>query len=375
MEGWTTLPAGIGEQTAEETAAAMAYARLVATGDVAGATALLRAEHATAPDGSLASVLVRTALPAQSAASALVAQGAWSPADEHAAGATSERAVRAAAADLPRPEGRPVLVSCVETEWHSVPALAAGVALREAGTPVEHVGSHTSPDLLLRRVRDADPRAVLLCVGRPSSLARAEAQVAALTALGVPVVLGGRALDAEGRRARLLGARVAARDPRQLPGLVDALDGAATRGRRPAAPARTVQAQAAARLRAEADRLVTDVLLEAGLGLRAPTASGAADGSDAELGGTVPRQRPRGPRARPDEPWPVVAATGVRHLLDAVASSLVVGEQLVADEQAALARALARAGGPAGAAPALSDLLRDRLRTTHPEAARLLGAG
>lgn len=363
-----TLPSRSASDEAD--VSAMAYARLVAVGDVAGATALLRAEHARDPEGSLASVLVRTALPAQGAAAELVAQGAWSYADEHAAGATSERAVRAAAADLPLPAGRPVLVSCVETEWHSVPALAAGVALREAGTAVEHVGGHAHPDQLLRRVRDTDPLAVLLCVQRPSSLARAAAEVDALASLGVPVVLGGRAVDPEGRRARLVGAALSARDPRDLPALVAVLR---EQGRRDAQPA---LAAAVLALRAEADRLVTDVLLEAGLGLRAPAAPGAGrtdlDEADAGFGVGPSRPRPRGPRTRPAEAWPVVAASGVRHLLDALASSLVVDEPLVAEEQAALARALARAGGPAGAAPALAALLRDRLAGRHPEAARLL---
>jgi hypothetical protein len=165
---------------------------------------------------------------------------------------------------------------------------------------------------------------------------------------------------------------VAVTDPRHLPRLVDGVPDVVD----PVDPSATPGGAAAVRLRDDVERVVTDVLLAAGLGFATP-APGARPGVPVPRAtarpGAAPTHRPGGQRAAA---WPVVAATGLRQLVDAVASALVVEEPaLVADEEAALVRALARASAPVDAAPALSALLRDRLATDHTRAADLLGAG
>lgn len=66
----------------------------------------------------------------------LWAADTWSVAQEHAATAVGEAVLAVLAAEIPAPRGAPsgpVVVSCVEQEWHALPALLVAEHLRAGG--------------------------------------------------------------------------------------------------------------------------------------------------------------------------------------------------------------------------------------------------
>jgi methylmalonyl-CoA mutase cobalamin-binding subunit len=99
-----------------------------------------------------------------------------------------------------------VVVTCVEQEWHALPALLVAEHLRHAGLPVSYLGANASAEHLVRHVHDSSARAVALSCSLSSSLLRVRHQVEAVRATGTPVLVGGAAFDAAGRRATVLGA-------------------------------------------------------------------------------------------------------------------------------------------------------------------------
>src|SRR5690606_664702 len=106
----------------------------------------------------------------------------------------------------PRDTTAPVVVSCVEQEWHALPALLVAEHLRSYGLPVSYLGANASADHLVRHVHEVAPRAVALSCSLSASLPRVRRQVEAVRATGTPVVVGGAAFDAAGHRARTSGA-------------------------------------------------------------------------------------------------------------------------------------------------------------------------
>lgn len=146
--------------------------------------------------------------PAQTRVGDLWASDAWSVAQEHAATAVSEAVLNVLGAQIPPPRDpvAPVVVSCVEQEWHALPALMVAEHLRAAGLAVSYLGANASAEHLVRHVHELAPRAVALSCSLSASLPRVRRQVEAVRATGTPVVVGGAAFDAEGRRAAVLGA-------------------------------------------------------------------------------------------------------------------------------------------------------------------------
>jgi methanogenic corrinoid protein MtbC1 len=171
--------------------------------------------------------------PTQTRVGELWASDAWSVAQEHAATAVSEAVLGVLGAQIPQPPdpASPVVVTCVEQEWHALPALMVAEHLRAAGIPVSYLGANASAEHLVRHVHDAAPRAVALSCSLSASLPRVRRQIEAVRATGTPVVVGGAAFDAAGRRAAVLGATAftvtgsrAAETVRGLPTAVSPVD-------------------------------------------------------------------------------------------------------------------------------------------------------
>lgn len=169
----------------------------------------LRVEHGTSLD------LIRDViLPAQARVEELWESGAWSLEQERAASAVNEGLVYwlrsfAHAPDADRPL---VLVSCLQGEDRALSALVLAEGLDGAGFRVSYSGGSPDPEQLLRRVHTLRPRAVLFSGSSTSSLARQLDLFAAITALGIPVVVGGPAFAGDERRVSALGATAYAAD-------------------------------------------------------------------------------------------------------------------------------------------------------------------
>src|SRR5512139_1002327 len=160
------------------------------------------------PSATAPSVMNDVVGPAQTRVGELWASDAWSVAQEHAETAVSESVMHVLGAQLPPPQdsGAPVVVTCVEQEWHALPALMVAEHLRSAHVPVSYLGANASVEALVRHVHEVAPRAVALSCSLSASLPRVRRQIEAVRATGTPVVVGGAAFDSEGRRAEVLGA-------------------------------------------------------------------------------------------------------------------------------------------------------------------------
>ncbi|MBB6626682.1 cobalamin B12-binding domain-containing protein [Nocardioides sp. KIGAM211] len=299
----------------------------------------------------LDSVLVDLVSAAQLRVGELWATNSWTVAREHAATAVSESVVRRLADDLPvDPDAELLLVACVEREWHGLPALVVAQTLRSWGHRVDHLGANATRERVVERILATRPRAVLLSASLSSSLPRVHRQVAAIRETGTPVVVGGRAFDSAGVRARRLGATAYAGSPR------DAVEVLATLPHEvPPAPELTHAGVAEAReLQARADDLARDLVL----------------GTDTRLGLSG-----GGEAAVPPDDWRVVLATFAPHVVDCVVGALLTEDDTVlADSRAWLAEVLAGRGADPAAADAMWETLA-RLLTGLPEASRLLGRG
>ncbi|MFH8467058.1 B12-binding domain-containing protein [Streptomyces sp. NPDC017991] len=129
-------------------------------------------------------------------------------AQEHAATAISERCV-AALADATAPAltgtfvGR-VLVSCVDGEWHSLPARLVSEVLRLRGWRVDYLGAQVPTEHLVAHARRTSAQAVLLSSSIPTLLPGAHNAISSCQAAGLPVLAGGAAFGPQGRYARLM---------------------------------------------------------------------------------------------------------------------------------------------------------------------------
>lgn len=159
-------------------------------------------------------------------------RGEWTVADEHACTAISVAATRAVADFVgERPlAGGSVLVACAEREWHELPAMIIGCALRSRGWDTTVLGAATSPMRLSQHLADLGPDAVAISCSVLGALPTTRRFIEAATAAGVPTLVGGPAFGYDDLRARALGATAWAPDARSavaamdtLPTVVDAL--------------------------------------------------------------------------------------------------------------------------------------------------------
>jgi MerR family transcriptional regulator, light-induced transcriptional regulator len=190
--------------------------------------ALVRSDPAAATDvvldllesgASLSEIVEDVIAPAQVLVGELWERGEWSVAQEHAATAVTEAAVSAVWVMTARrqlTDGPHIALACAEGEWHAVPARMAAALAAEAGAHVTVLGPSMPSDHLRRRLdaRDIDLLAVSCTV--PVNLLGAARCVAAARAVGVPVLVGGRAFAGRPQRAEAIGADGLLAAPQEL---------------------------------------------------------------------------------------------------------------------------------------------------------------
>lgn len=294
-------------------------------------------------------VLVDVVAGAQRRIGELWSLAQWSVAQEHAGTAISEAVVMAVGFQVPPPPaGAPrVVVACAAYEWHALAARLVAETLRAAGWAVSYLGPSITPSQLAGHVATtSELRAVAVSCSMVGCLPRVRQVVEAVRATGVPVLVGGRAFDPAGRRARLLGADGFAVTARDAAAVLDRLP-RTTLPAEPLTHSGAAEVPALLRGRSAAVAAVTARALAAG-GLAHP-----------------------GTAAWVDEPWVEALDSVVPHLVGAIAGALVVDDaQLMTEAWEWVEVVLRSRDTPAAVLPALHDGLADAV-TASPCAARL----
>jgi DNA-binding transcriptional MerR regulator len=94
-----------------------------------------------------------------------------------------------------RGSGPLALLACPPGEWHDLPLVLFGIALRAAGWRIVLLGADTPISTIERVVEDISPAVVVLAATMPESLEAVEHEVAGLAAR-LPVAVGGRGTSA-----------------------------------------------------------------------------------------------------------------------------------------------------------------------------------
>lgn len=293
--------------------------------------------------------------PAQLRVGELWVADAWSVAQEHAATAISEAVLTMLALERER-ETRPskdapsVVVSCVEQEWHALPALMLTEHLRTDGFAVSYLGANASAQGLVRHIHDTGPSAVLLSCSLAGFLPLARRQIEAVRESGTPVVVGGSAFDPDGHRARVLGATAFARSADGVGDLLRRLPSAVP----PAAPLTHPGAEEAYVVFSDRESLADDVERLTLQALAIQTADT--------------------PRVTHAHGWVRVLDDQLPHLVGSVAGALVSDDPTIVTDAISWAEVVLRhRGAPANTGPALRTSLREALQGL-PVATRLLPA-
>lgn len=321
------------------------YWAAVRESDLEGAAT--EAEAAYRRTRSVEAVLEALVVESQRRVGSLWAHGQWTVADEHAATAVNEVVAHRLGLHVPGPTSGPLLlVSCVEREWHALPALVVTLVLRARGWRTELLGASTPRDELVQRILDQGPRAVLLSASLVSSLARARRHVEAVRGTGTPVVVGGRAFDASGRRAAAIGASAHAVGPAQAVTVLAELPHHVS----PVAPLRGPGAREAADLQARAPEVVREVMVSTFDALDVP------------------------PEEHAPDLWSGVLAGFLPHVVDSVVGALVTDDaSVVTETRAWLVEVLGARLADPRALEVLWDALAHQLRD-YPEVTRLLAS-
>ena len=323
------------------------YLSSLKRGDRSGA---MRQARTLRSDGhDLLALILRLIAPAQSRVGELWVSDSWSVAQEHAATAISEAVLTTLAVEregqAQAPADAPsVVVSCVEQEWHALPALMVTEQLRASGFAVSYLGANSSAQGLVRHIHDTGPSAVLLSCALSSFLPLTRREIEAVRETGTPVVVGGSAFDAGGHRARVLGATAFATGATDVAAVLAGLPTAVP----PAPPLTHAGAEEAFVVFADRESLADDV---SRLALRS---LGAASHDGHENG------------------WRRVLDDQLPHLVGSVAGALVCDDpRVVADALAWGEIVLRNRDAPADTGAALRDALREALHDL-PAATRLL---
>jgi MerR family transcriptional regulator, light-induced transcriptional regulator len=198
------------------------YEAAVATGDNAAVTAMI--DEMLTAGAQPVTVLTDVIAAAQRAVGARWQRGEWTVAQEHAATAIAVDATKVVMKYVrrtPLTRGR-IIVTCAEREWHALPAMIIGCALRSHGWDTTLLGSSTSALRLNQFLQDLGPEAVAVSCSMLGALSTTRRSIEASTAAGVPIVVGGSAFGHDNQRARALGATAWARDAQ---GAVTAVSG------------------------------------------------------------------------------------------------------------------------------------------------------
>ncbi len=132
----------------------------------------------------------------------------WNTAQEHAATAVIDGVLGAIAlrTPIPSPARGAVLVSCVEEEYHSLPARMGVERLRADGWDVTFLGASVPAHDLQAFAASTQVDAAVLSCTLPLFLPGATRAIAALADLGIPAVAAGAGFGDTPRRAAQLGA-------------------------------------------------------------------------------------------------------------------------------------------------------------------------
>jgi MerR family transcriptional regulator, light-induced transcriptional regulator len=328
------------------------YLAALERGDRSEALGQVRALHGEGHD--VLTLIQRLLAPAQLRVGELWVSDAWSVAQEHAATAISESVLTSLAverelhaAQLPA-DAPTLIVSCVEQEWHALPALMVTEHLRAEGFGVSYLGANASAHGLVRHVHELGPRAVLLSCSLSAFLPLVRRQVEAVRETGTPVVVGGAAFDADGRRAAMLGATGFVTSATGVVDLVRGLPDAVP----PAPPLTHPGAEEAFVVFGERETFADDI--ERRLLARLP------------LEGVDPDRR--------EPAWLRVLDDQLPHVVGAIAGALVTDDPEIVRHALVWASAvLQHRDAPAEVGPALREALRGALHQL-PEASRMLAA-
>ena len=132
----------------------------------------------------------------------------WSVAQEAAATAVTDAVLAALSLRSPSPtsSGLQIVTGCVEGEWHTMPLRMLNETLAGDGHDVVFLGPSLPLAQLGGILREINPVDALVSCTNPINLPGARRTILVAHAAGVPVLIGGRALDEFGVRSRALGA-------------------------------------------------------------------------------------------------------------------------------------------------------------------------
>ena len=325
------------------------YLAALGRGDRSGALAQVRELRDRGND--VLDIIHHLLVPAQLRVGELWVADAWSVAQEHAATAISEAVLTTLAVEHEQKTGPPseasVVVSCVEQEWHALPALMLAEHLRAGGFAVSYLGANASAQGLVRHIHDTGPSAVLLSCSLAGFLPLARRQIEAVRESGTPVVVGGSAFDPDGRRARVLGATAFAPSAAGVGDLLRTLPSAVPA----ASPLTHAGAEEAYVVFSDRESLADDVerLTLQALAIQTPQVTHA-------------------------QGWVRVLDDQLPHLVGSVAGALVSDDPTIVTDAISWAEVVLRhRGAPAKTGPALRASLREALQGL-PVATRLVPA-
>lgn len=164
----------------------------------------------------LLDILEQIVAPAQVAVGRLWADNEWNVAQEHRATSVSEEVIAALALRSSPSSPRGVgVVTCVDGEWHSLPARLVATALGAAGWRVHYLGASVPVHHFAQLLQDLGPDFTGLSCSVPTALRRARGMIEASREAGIPVLVGGPGFGPGGRWGRSLGATAVAATARE----------------------------------------------------------------------------------------------------------------------------------------------------------------
>lgn len=260
--------------------------------------------------------------------------------EEHAATFVTDSVLSSLAVGIEprRPVGTLVMV-CAEGEWHALPARMATELLIAGGWRVIHLGPATPAAQLWAFLTGVEADAVGVSATMTANLTGAARTVRVARRLGYPVLCGGAAFDATGRRARAIGAHG---QPRGLSGrlVIDEVSWGET-----AAPDMDGDW---ARLDVERVRIVRDAVAWLGAG----------DFADEDRAAS----------------WLEPITVELERIVSVTASALLCDEaDMVSEHRAWVRERLAAIGAPAGAADRSFDAVAAVVDRVVPGASTLFG--
>ncbi|HEX5659721.1 MAG TPA: cobalamin-dependent protein [Polyangiales bacterium] len=203
-----------------------AYLQATLAGDATEALRLAM-EQGVSAGVSPAELELRMILPAQREVGRLWQENRITVAQEHLATSISQLVMSHLYTRLPRPvpNGRRVLVACVEGELHDLGARMGADFLEMAGFDVRFLGADVANDALVASVRADPPDLLGLSATMPfhwPALERAVAEVRTVAPL-LPIIVGGAFVDQTPRLSERLGVQACGTDAEALVTQVRAL--------------------------------------------------------------------------------------------------------------------------------------------------------